>query len=477
MTVRVRGIYATALTRLLTEAGETVVQASPPIRERFDAEFAVAPADATVETTEDRQGLAVSGDPDAVERVADLATGVGRDALRWSAGAPRGAVVDGVVREAGDAGATVPLADGVVGFLPYSKADEHVREGDRLRVQVHEPSPPWADGDPVVGTTLRTHGAVASVERDAERAVLRGPPGMGREEAARTTELLDADVPDGWGVRWGRAAAEADLEAMDAALDRAAARAGDLEAALEGGANGDAPARVVTPEATEWVWFGRESRFAMDGHRAAVETTMAGHHRVKAGSESASAAVDFAEAVAGADALPPADDPDAFPFDAVTAQFGPREGDRVTVGHGKPAGHRIDLGRGEVAERDPTGGVTVRRSMSPGGTYDGLGVERAAGDEAVTRFREGRWWYPTVYRSEGGDRKGTYVNVCTPVEVFPRTVRYVDLHVDVVRHADGRVERLDDDELDAAVERGLVPPDLAEKARSVAASVESALSE
>jgi len=61
------------------------------------------------------------------------------------------------------------------------------------------------------------------------------------------------------------------------------------------------------------------------------------------------------------------------------------------------------------------------------------------------------------------------------VELFPGTARYVDLHVDVVRQPDGEVRRVDDDELDAAVAGGDVSEALAEKVRSVAASVESAL--
>ncbi len=113
--------------------------------------------------------------------------------------------------------------------------------------------------------------------------------------------------------------------------------------------------------------------------------------------------------------------------------------------------------------------------MSTGGTYDALGVPKEAGDIAETKVKEGRWWYPTVYRDSDGEKKGTYVNVCTPVEIFPDTARYVDLHVDVVKHADGAVERVDDDELDAAVERGHISEPLAERARSVAAAVKSAL--
>ncbi|MFC6730587.1 DUF402 domain-containing protein, partial [Natronoarchaeum mannanilyticum] len=147
----------------------------------------------------------------------------------------------------------------------------------------------------------------------------------------------------------------------------------------------------------------------------------------------------------------------------------------IALGHGKPDGRLITLGRGEVTERDDDGALTLRREISSSGTYDAIGTEREPGDVAVTKLQEGRWWYPTVYRGEDGERKGTYVNVCTPVELFPSVARYVDLYVDVVRRPDGEVERVDADELAEAVETGYVSEELAEKARSVAGAVENAL--
>ena len=83
--------------------------------------------------------------------------------------------------------------------------------------------------------------------------------------------------------------------------------------------------------------------------------------------------------------------------------------------------------------------------------------------------------YPTTYRSGDGTVRGTYVNVCTPVELFPDAVRYVDLHVDVVKRPNGAVERVDDDVLRESVAAGDTPEPLAEKARSVASALEDAL--
>jgi len=466
--VRVRGIYATALTATF----ETVVQASPAIRERFDRSFPSDPPAASVETTGDRQGVGVHGEPSAVDAVAGELGGLSRDTFVWSATLPRGGVYAGKVSETLAGGALVDCGDGT-GFLPYSQTARHVEEGDRLRVQVDESRPPWDDGRPVLDTTVRVQGALADLVRG------RGDASSGPDLA----ELLPVDPPEGWGIDWAPPAEGAGLDALGTTVESLTERARSLDAAFDGAPTptDSATHTYWADEATRWVWFGREARFALDARRREVVPTMPGHHRTKAATGAASTAVDFVEAVcpaferAGPDQEQTGDvDDEVFPFAAVVGQFGPAEGDSVGFGHGKPDGRRIELGPAEVTDIDGET-VTVERELSGGGTYDALGVPKKEGDVATTKLREGRWWYPTVYRGEDGQRRGTYVNVCTPVEVFPDEVRYVDLHVDVIRRPDGTVERVDDDELDAAVEAGLVGESLAAKARSVAAAVERAL--
>jgi len=491
--LRIRGIYATAITRLVLDSGAAVVGASEPIRERFDAEFGDDPHDATVATTDDRQGVGVHGGGDAVAAAEAVLSDVGRDTFVWDDPTPPGAVFDARVTDTLGSGAVCDLGP-AEGFLPYGATDAYLEPGDELRVQVRESAPPWADRRADLGAELQAGSGFATLIRGREGVTVDTRDDAAGRELAGMTDLLDAEAPEGWGIEWSHAATRAGMDALSAALDDAADRAAALDAALDGGSDddpaaaadaGSAPRRVVAPEAGRWVWFGGESRAALDGARRRVTPTMAGHHRTKAASEAASAGVDLAEAlcgsaVGGGGDGSEADDDDSgpgFPFDVVTRRFGPVAGDSVEITHGKPDGRAFSLGRGEVTDRGSDGTVEVAREMSGRGTYDALGTDRAAGDTATTKFREGRWWYPTVYRGEEGVSKGTYVNVCTPVECFPDSIRYVDLHVDVVRRPDGTVERVDDDELEAAVRAGDVPPAAAEKARSVAASLVRALSE
>jgi len=308
---------------------------------------------------------------------------------------------------------------------------------------------------------------LATLTRGREGVRVAGRDDAAGRELAGLTDLLSSSPPDGWGLEWARDARDAEMETLGDALDRASARAEQLEATLEAAGDRDPVREIASPTAGAWVWFGRESRFALDEIRREVTATMPGHHRIKAGTDSASAGVDFAEALCG-DHLAGGE----FPFSVVADQFGPQVGDSVRIDHGKPAGRRIVLGEGEVVERNDDGTLAVEREIAGGGSYDALGTPREAGDTAHTKFREGRWWYPTTYRSADGELKGTYVNICTPVELFPGAVRYVDLQVDVIKYPDGEVERVDDDELDADVAAGRVSEALAEKARQVASSIE-----
>ena len=70
-----------------------------------------------------------------------------------------------------------------------------------------------------------------------------------------------------------------------------------------------------------------------------------------------------------------------------------------------------------------------------------------------------------------------YVDVTTLPEVTPDAVSAVDLDLDVVRHRDGRVEVLDEDEFATHQVRLRYPRDVIDRARATADSLVEAISE
>lgn len=477
--IRIRGIYATALTHRFQAAGWEIVAASAPIQRRFDTQFSSGAHDVAIEMTADRQGVAIHGDSEAVAAATAELSALARDTFCWGDPTPPGAVFESTVSATRRSGAIVELGD-TEGYLPFHNADSHVETGDTLRLQVRESAPPWLDERPVVGEQLQAETSLVTLLPGEGEPTVDTADEAAARELAGMTELLDVAVPAGWRIQWHHDATDATMDDLASALSQAVAQtdelpaSSDTETTASAGAETDsaaAAAPLAAPTAGRFVWFGRASRFALDTQRREATTTMPGHHRIKAGSEAASAGVDFAEAVCAETAEI---DDAAFPFTAVTDSFGPTVGDSVEINHGKPDGRCFSLGSGTVTDRDSES-ITVTRELSGGGSYDGLDVERSDGDTATTTFTEGRWWYPTVYRTQDEELIGTYVNICTPIECFPDAVRYVDLHVDVLKHADGTIERVDDSELAAAVDAGDIREPLAEKARSVATALEEGL--
>lgn len=442
--VEVRGIYSTALTRILLDAGHRVVRPSGILEERFDDDFGDEEPTVRVRDSRDRHGVEVSGE-DGVEAVAETLASVALDAAALEGSLKEGGIYDGVVEDIFGGGALVDVGPGAA-FLPFSEADRYVETGDRLRVQVRNPESPWVDRRPTCSAAVRVSSGDLELSRGGEWS----------EEAHRLVEMTSAEVPTGWAIP-GRVGVQCFEEELPECVDRAHR----LEELMEEAGEPGEPGPVAEPLDTRWVRLGREAKFALDRARREVTVTMTGHHRLKSVGDGAGSAVDFFEATVG--------DTGELPFAGAAAAFGPRIGDRVALHHGKPDGSRINLGKAEVRSVDPEEGkLVVQRSMSPGGTYDGLGAPKEEGDVAVTTLREGEWSYRTDYHDAEGALKGTYVNVCTPVEIHPRSVDYVDLYVDVVQLPGEPVEVIDLGELRDAESRGLVSPELAEKARGVA---------
>lgn len=218
--------------------------------------------------------------------------------------------------------------------------------------------------------------------------------------------------------------------------------------------------RVSGPLATTIV-FCRCAKAFLDEQRRRVTPTVVDHHLLKANDVPG---VDEAESSLGFDLVEARDAGRGLWASAAGASLVP--GAPVKVVHAKP--WKRDVVAQASVESLADGMLTVRRSFRGGGTYDSLHLPKADGDWGRIEIPDGGSILRRTYYRENGEAIGELFNIQTPVEIGPGRVWYVDLEVDVVRTAEGRVNLVDLDELRQLAETGAMSLSVPERARALA---------
>ena len=226
----------------------------------------------------------------------------------------------------------------------------------------------------------------------------------------------------------------------------------------------DGPGLVKGGKSHMKILFGSTTKERLDDIRNTVVPTIARHHMLKSSGRDISFAVDVIEKIKGERDIK---DIDAL-FHSVFRQVkGPKIGDEVTLEHIKPASHTLYLEGAKVKKYTPPY-IKLKRYFTPRGYYDGLNVKKESGDYGITDIEEGVWHFRHSYYDRNNNLKGEYFNICTPVEIFPNRIRYIDLEIDVIRHIYGEMEILDEDLLDKRVAEGIFPQKIADRAKQEA---------
>jgi Ribonuclease G/E len=445
--VRVRGIYSTALSKLLLDKGFSLSQVSEDLAERFESDRDVSPADAEI-NSEDGSGIVVSGEVDAVASVKDALMETFLDIIKRDSKINLNAVYLGTVQKVDSRlkAAFVDIDD-EVGYLPFSNTTRVIREDEDIKVQIR--SLPMGGKKPVLDMKINLPGKYAVFLSDDGAKVSKKIKGPKRDQLIDLGRRLK---PEGWGLLWRTSAEDADEEELGKDVENLKRAADEVENSL---AN-----PLYSGEEYISFEFGGEARRELDGLRATITPTVDNHHAYKSMGEAFSLAVDVAETLME---KVEAEEANAA---LVGAIFGNLDTYFYTVEHVKADGSITHL-KGVVRELSDER-ITLRRRMMPGGRYDGLNVEIEEGDYALTEMTQGSWYYTNSYFSASDVPKGRLININTPLEFYPGKVRYIDLEVDVVIRPNGRTELIDETNLIDLVGEGYIDKKLYEQALSVA---------
>lgn len=205
--------------------------------------------------------------------------------------------------------------------------------------------------------------------------------------------------------------------------------------------------------------FPRNAKMKLDEHRRSVTPTINMHHLYKACGGGISIAVDMAENLMQKGRSP--DETEEL-FKQTIMPYLPFEGSEAEVKHVKLSGSPFNLGKAIIESYEETSHIRYSREMRSNGIYDGLEVTKEAGDRAVTEAKIDEYYSETTYYSKEGRFKGAYININTPMELYPSKIRYVDLEIDLCLWPGSPIKVIDQELMERAAHEGVITEKLQE---------------
>jgi len=417
--VRVRGIYATALSHLFLKHGYRIVQPSEVIANRLNIGFDNSPPDATVKDAEDDSVLII-GKPSEARSIFDLLSGSLKFVFRKASRIEVNSIYLGRVEKTVPGACVVDVGD----FKGVLRDCKGLSVNDKVIVGVSKPS--WSEGELVELTReFKMLGDFVSLIHGNPRIVfseyIRDRVLKNKLSAIALSKLIGS----GLGVKFRSSARFADPRDVEAEID---ALLEEYKRLMETAKSVGNPCRLRTGEFIGLISVTSIAKKILDHERRAVTPTVPGHHELKNlgfGDE-----LDLVENLAGK----------GCSLSLVGGSLREwiirkiSETKRFRILHYSPVKGVRELTPGFLEHYKLVQGracLVLERVFTSEGVYDGLGIEKLPGDRDLLIIKEGSYVISHNY-FRNGNWLGSYININTPPELAPGIVKYHDLVVDVV---------------------------------------------
>lgn len=460
--VRIRGIYATALTQLALERGFQVVQASRIIADRFGIPQLGLPADVTLKNNDGNPSeLLVVGYRWAASRVLEVLREELPYSFYWVGEPPLHATVKATVVGSMDGECRARLGDieaVVVGepiecrpgaTIVAGVVKPAVKLGERARL---------APGARVIGD----YAIVSYTPGGYKGRVTISEHVRNAEKRAELMSLASDYVSKGYTVHWRSSSRFADHATLSAELKQLVKKLQEVLSKAEKGGEGI----YSEGETVAIVRLSRPDKERLDELREKTTPTAPWHHSVKSVAPELSAVIDYAEKLVARNV--PKNVLLAGLLEYLIDQI--NQNKVIEIVHVKTDGKELRLGPAHVKNaylEDNRITLIVERRVRGRGVYDGLGVEKEPGDVIVTEIDTDSWLTVHKYYSRDGVYKGSYININTPPEMAPGKIIYLDLEADIVKLPTGELRVIDLDELLEAHRKGIVTDKLVKKVKEI----------
>ena len=467
-TLRIRGLYAAALTALFRQHHQDweIVQPDDEVRACLPGDWRMESPDVAIDERADAQGirdtLQLSGSDDGIERVLGVLQQQFTDIIIRRSGMQVGSMYLGLVglvsRERRQS--VVYLGGQLSGTLPMTGPDDRGPEiGARIPVRI-EALGDGPDKRPQLSAVLTVPGRYAVLSMTPAVRISKQINSAAARE--RLQQLGQSLQTNGWGIIWRTAAQNAADEVLSEEIQDLVQQSGDLRERLSGAKSlgylygGDVSTQVEMPG---------DAKRLCDHLRAELLPTLPGHHKYKAQGDLYGATVDALEKELPAEVLRNRTAPLGVLASVNAMQSPLRDTLRVRMrGLRDDAATQYEGQR--VAYDLDAGWIEIRQELRNRDSYPaGLRLDKRPGDYTVTRFQEGSWHYVTRFYGRQGAWKADYAGIATPTAIFSDQLHLVDLGVSVCHSPEQPVELIGVESLQEWHKQGLVGAALVSKVR------------
>jgi hypothetical protein len=471
-TLRLRGVYAAALTQLFRQSSPPweLVQPDAEVRSRLDAPWRMESPEIDIADDADDHGrhdvLRISGPAEGVEQALRLIQQHCFDVITSQDHFQVGAIYMGVVGLCSQARrrAIVYMGDQQAGVLPLRYEDRPPRVGTYLPVRIAAP-PAEGDDRPQLSMSITVPGQYAVLSSVA--AIRLSKQITDPLHLERLQRLGEAQDTSGWGIIWRTAAQHVDDQVLRAEIQQLAQEARQLQARLQTTTVG----HIRGGEIVARLYLPGHAKAVCDTLRAQLLPTLPGHHKYKAQGDVYGTTVDALEKELPADVLH-SRTMTLRVLSSVDAMQPPMQNRlRVLVRTVQGTLQEQEVGE-QIAYDIDAGWVELRQTVPHKEAYPpALRLDKQPGDYTVTRFQEGSWSYTRRFYGRQGAWKGDYAALTTPIAIFADQLQVVDLHVAVWRSVEHGPELTGLKTLQQFQQQGLITAALVQKVQAEGAAL------
>lgn len=460
MNVRVRGIYTTAITKILLDEGINVTYTSQIIRNRFRINDSQIAPNVTIKDTDNKYGILIIGEYEAGNKIFNLLIEKIRGrTFTWCSKLPLHSIIKGKVKNIISNKVIVNFGDieGILSSNNYYNDDiknKDIKVGDEIVVEVLKPILPPSN-DAIFSTRFMIYGKYVTLIYGLKGKITFSRHITNPERKNNLKMIVSLMKLGGeWGVKWRSSATIGNINDLMSDLQETYERANKIIKSFD---NYDVGEIIYKGQFFGIIGLDNSAKRNLDNIRNKVTPTINNHHSIKSINNNLTNVIDYTEYLIGKGYI----SREKASSSIINYIGESLKSDKlINIEHISilnPKIKRLTPGKTQFIKiQDNILYGALKRQLRGGGTLDGLDIPKSAGDYDIMEFSTDTPLIIHKYYSRDNKLKGIYININSEPEISVDTIRYFDLEVDLIMYPDGTTKIIDIEKLELARKESII---------------------